>query len=633
MASIFNGLHIGYSGLSSSQLGINTTSHNISNAETEGYSRQRVVQTTTPPLGKIIPGAQGNGTEVKEIVRIHDEFVFSRYRTDSENKEFWDFERQTLEELSSYFPEIENVGVKYDLQEYFNLWGDLSVNPENQAVKVALAQQTQVLSNDISQTKDQIQALQVTLNDQLKTSVDEINRIAQQIATLNGAITETEAIEGQHANDLRDERGVLELSLAKLIDATVFEGNISSDSRISRDLAEKGGDYTVNVAGFNIVDGKNFHPIVIENDDNPGGFYKLSFERQDGVLIPMDDEIKGGRIGAILDLRGSSFDANGNLENGQLQEVINQLDGFAQGLIESTNNLYAQGAQERMDSNLVNLEPTATLSTSDLNLELGNFDFVVYDVDGNEVARRTLTITPTTVMDDSAAFPGPPAGSANSIIGQLNAIVDDNADGNATNDVNSILNAVYAYDLTSQQGSLSVTVDQANFPGYTFGIEDDQSAGLASGTNFAGVLGMSRFFDGDNASNINLERALRDDPALIRANKAPIDGNNELANDMLQLQFDNITFEANGVETSETLYAYYDAIVTDVGTRTNSAITIDDTMTAKFNATLQSYESISKVNIDEEMVNLIKYQTAYGASAKVITTIDQMMNTLLGLKQ
>ncbi len=632
MASIFNGLNIGYSGLTASQLGINTTGHNISNAETEGYSRQRVVQQTTVPLGAIIPGAQGNGTQVKEIVRIHDEFVFDRYRSDGESKEYTDFQRQTLEELSTYFPEIENVGIKYDMQEYFNLWGDLSINPDNQAVKVALAQQTQVLSRDIGQTRDQITALQSTLNEQLKTAIEEVNRIGEQIAVLNGAITDTEAIEGQHANDLRDQRGVLELSLAKLIDATIFEGNLSSDMRVSRDIVEKGGDYTINIAGFNVVDGKTFHPIVIDNKDNPNAFYKLSFERQDGVLIPMDDVIKGGRVGAILDLRGSSFDANGDLQNGQLQEVINQLDGFALGLIESTNNLYAQGAQTIMQSDTLTIEPELPLVHSGLNFKEGSFDLIAYDIDGNETARRTINITRTTVMDDSGSFP--PNGSLNSIMGQLNAAIDDNTDGNANNDINSILKgSTYAYNISSRSGTLSFDINETDFPGYTFAIEDNQSNGLASGTNFAGAIGMSRFFDGDSAKNIDLTNSLKGDPALIKANKSPVDGDNKLANDMLQLQFENISFEANGVVTEERLYSYYDAIVTDVGTRTNAAITINDTVTAKFNATLLSYESISKVNIDEEMVNLIKYQTAYGAAAKIITTIDQMMDTLLGLKQ
>jgi len=624
MASIFNGLNIGYSGLTASQLGINTTSNNISNSETDGYTRQRVVQQSAIPLGNIVPGAQGNGTQVKEIVRIHDDFVFNRYRAEGENKEFSDFQRQTLEELSTYFPEIDNVGIKYDLQEYFNLWGDLSINPDNQSIKVALAQQTQVLSNDIQNTRTQVEALQVTLNDQLKVSVDEINRIGEEITKLNAAITETESIEFQHANELRDERGVLELALAKLVDATVFEGKLSANMPVSRDLVERGGDYTINIAGFNMIDGKTFHPIHIENQENPGGFYSLSYERQDGVLVPMDDAIKGGRIGAILDLRGSSFDANGDVENGQLQEIINQLDGFAVGLIESTNNLYAQGAQEKMTSDKLAISSTDTLVDSDLNFSVGTFDVVAYDIDGSEVSRRTINISSTTAMDD---------GTAESIIGQLNAIIDDNSDGNATNDMDSILGANYVYDTFTKKGSLSLDIDEAKFPGYTFAIEDNQSFGLASGTNFAGAVGMSKFFEGDNAKNIDLSYSLKDDPALIKANKSPVDGDNKLANDMLQLQFEDVTYEANGIEVSESLYGYYDAIVTDVGTRTNSAVTTNDTVNAKFNAILLSYESISKVNIDEEMVNLIKYQTAYGASAKIITTIDQMLDTLLGLKQ
>jgi len=624
MASIFNGLHIGYSGLSASQIGINTTGHNISNAETQGYTRQRVVQQSTTPLGNLIPGAQGNGTQVKEIVRIHDEFVFNSYRSEGATKEFWDFSRYTLEELSTYFPEIENVGIKYDMQEYFNLWGDLSINPDNQAVKVALAKQTEVLAGDINSTRGQIDDLQTTLNDQLKTAVDEVNRLSAQIATLNGAITSTEAIQGQHANDLRDQRGVLELAVSKLVGASFFEGKLSSDMPVSRDIVEKGGDYTMNIAGFNIIDGKSFHPIVIKNDDNPNGFYKISFERQDGVLIPMDNEIKGGRIGAILDLRGSDFDANGDLTNGQLQEIINQLDGFATGLIESTNNLYAQGAQSQMTSDRLSLQANEILGNSELNINVGTFDVVSYDVDGNEAARRTITITNTTAMDD---------GTPSSIIGQLSAQLDDNGDGNANNDINSILSSIYPFDVASGTGTLSLSVNETNFPGYTFAIEDDQTNGLASGTNFAGAIGLSRFFEGNNAKNIDITRTLKDDPSLIKANKPPIDGDNQLANDMLQLQFEKVKFEANGITTEDTLFGYYDSIVTDVGSRTNAAITVDETVNAKFNAILLSYESISKVNLDEELVNLIKYQTAYGASAKIITTIDQMLDTLLGLKQ
>ena len=630
MASIFNGLNIGYTGLTASQLGINTTGQNISNAETDGYTRQRVVQQSTTPLGNVQPGAQGNGTQVVEIVRIHDEFVFSSYRTESERKEYSSFERQTLEELSTYFPEIENVGIKYDMQEYFNLWGDLSVNPDNQSVKIALAQQSEVLSAGITNTRTQISDLQVTLNEQLKASVDEVNRLGQEIANLNQGISEIEATKGQHANDLRDKRGVLEISLSELVGAQVFKGSFSSNQSVDRSIVENGDDYTMNVAGFNIIDGKNFHPIHIENKNNPAGFYSLSYERQDGKLLPMDDSIKGGRIGSILDLRGSAFDENGKLENGQLQEIIDELDSFSLGLIESTNNLYAQAAQESMTSDSLDIAGTDSLVSSTLNIHEGLFDIVAYDIDGNEVSRRSIDINAVTSMDDGVYdINGNVVKEAtlNSVVGQLRASKDDNEDGNPDNDINSILN------INFKNNNLQINVNGSEFPAYTFAIEDNQADGLASGTNFAGSLGLSKFFEGTDATDINLNTTLSADPSKIKASKAPIDGNNELANDMLQLQFEDVSFTVGSVTRTDSLYAYFDSIATDVGIKTNAAIVTDDTVTAKYNAVVLQYESVSKVNVDEELVSLIKYQTAYGAAAKIITTIDQMMDTLLGLKQ
>ena len=95
-----------------------------------------------------------------------------------------------------------------------------------------------------------------------------------------------------------------------------------------------------------------------------------------------------------------------------------------------------------------------------------------------------------------------------------------------------------------------------------------------------------------------------------------------------------VDFKESYKKTSvDTIYGFYDDIVTRVGTRTNAAITANNSITAQFNAIKQEQDSISKVSIDEEMANLIRYQTSYGAAAKVITTIDQMMTTLLGLKQ
>ena len=95
MASIFNALHIGYTGLNAAQIGIDTTGHNISNAETEGYSRQRVVTSTAFPVS-VDPGQRGNGTQITEIVRIYDSFVFNRYSNTAQSKSYSDTMKKHL---------------------------------------------------------------------------------------------------------------------------------------------------------------------------------------------------------------------------------------------------------------------------------------------------------------------------------------------------------------------------------------------------------------------------------------------------------------------------------------------------------------------------------------------------------
>jgi flagellar hook-associated protein 1 FlgK len=153
------------------------------------------------------------------------------------------------------------------------------------------------------------------------------------------------------------------------------------------------------------------------------------------------------------------------------------------------------------------------------------------------------------------------------------------------------------------------------------------------GTNFAGALGLHKFFDGHDANDINLHVPFQKDASLIKAYGRADEGNNEIANQMLQLQYDKIEFNNKGVIVEDTLSNFFDLLTTDVASQTNIAITKDDTYTTQLSAIQREYDSISKVSVDEELTNLVKFQTAYTANAKVITTIDQMIDTLLGIKQ
>ena len=624
MPSIFNSLYIGYSGLSVAQQGIDTTGHNISNADSEGYTRQRLMSEAATPIS-MHPGQVGNGAQVQTIKRVFDNFVFDRYNDLSADKEFSDFEKQILEELSTYFPEIDGVGIKADLQEYYNMWQTFADNPDNSAIKLALAKQAETLSGHITAAQNQVLGLQSQINDQLSVNINEVNDLAKELAELNIQIDVAESGDGYPANDLRDKRNVIERSLSRLIGAEVNQGLLESNIQIDSSSNTRTGSYTLNINGFNIVDGNTYHPLHLDKETNKYGFYDISYERQDGVLIPMSENITNGKVGAILSLRGASIDTTSGMPtDGILQNVVSSFDAFANVLIESTNNLYAQTSATKMDSNILQINPSNSLLNSPLNIKEGSFNVIVYDIDGNEVASREINIDMATTM----------TGVSNSIESQMAAQVDDNSDGNANNDVDDYLVFNWATN-ASGENSLEFRLDpMSESKGYTFSIKDNLKDDIfSSGTNFAGATGLSRFFDGTNARDMTLNHELKANPTIIYAGYSPTSGDNRVALDMVQQQFEKYHFEVGTKEYDSTIYGMFDTIATEVGTETNRAILRNETITAQFNSTEMEYASVSKVSIDEEMTNLIKYQTSYGAAAKVITTIDQMMQTLLGIKQ
>jgi len=629
MASIFNALGVGYSGLNAAQVGINTTGHNVSNAEVDGYTRQRVVASAATPITSR-PGQVGNGTEIQDIKRIFDNFVFNRYSSVSADKEKSDYEQKTLKTLSTYFPEIDGVGIKADLTNYYNSWQTLADNPSNDAIKVDLAQQSKTLTKHIKQTQAQVLDLQSQANDELATNINQVNDLAKQLSKLNVSIDVAESAGKYTANDLRDKRNVIERSLSRLIGSNVNPGNISANIGIDSNSNTKTGSYVLSVDGFNIVDGNSFHPLKLTNTTNKFGFYDVSYERQDGVLMPLNSKITGGQVGAIFALRGGNIDTTSGMPvDGIIQNVVSQLDAFSQGIIEATNNIYAANATNKMTSNDTKVDlSNSSLTTSNLNINKGAFDMVVYDLNGNEVARRSININEATVMSD------PSGTNSNSIEAQIKANIDDNGDSNANNDIDNYINFNYQ---PSSTGTQVLELSMKTLPaskGYKFSIEDKLTdSKFTSGTNFAGALGLGRYFDGQNARDMQLNVDLQNNPTKISAGYSGTSGDNRTALNMVQQQFENYDFNVGSQKINTTTYGMFDLTATFVGTKTNAAILKNETVSTQFNATQLEYNSTSKVNIDEEMTNLIKYQTAYGASAKIITTIDQMTQTLLGIKQ
>ena len=611
MPSIFNSLHVGYSGLSTSHTALDTVGHNVANAENPYYTRQRVELVPRIPLN-ITPGDLGLGARVTQIVRIHDEFVYKRLKDATASSEYNQLRQDTLDQVSSYFPEVDKNGIYNSTQEYYDAWNDLSKNGDDNSLKINLAEKTKILVANIKETRDKLENIQKALDEKLKTSVDEINRLGKSLAKLNAKINSNEAV-GNNANDLRDQRDKLEIALSKLIDISVSKGKIGTDSTIDTNLRESGSDYHLNIGGTSFVDNSTYHPIVLEKAGKGSKYHNVYYERQDGDIFDITKYIKTGEVGAILSLRGSNYDANlEKFTNGDIQKIIDELDSYANGLIVNTNNLYASHATTNMTGN-VQIDSTNTISETNLHINEGAFYIKVYNADGDEVAKKEITITKDMSYEDIAA--------------QINKDNDDNEDNDGANDVDDYLRA-NASDIFQ----IDMNLGKAN-SGYTFAIEEKD---IDNPTMFAGALGLQRFFDGSDAQNISLESSLNRDPTLIGANTSPEAGNNELANSMVELQYKKVDFYIPGLEkpyVSDTFDGFFRMSVSGVADVTASAHTMNETSKALLHSVTDEFDSISKVDMDEEMTNLMRYQAGYQASAKVITTVDQMIQTLLGMKQ
>lgn len=613
--SLFSALNTGKSGLNASQTAVSTTSHNIANANNESYTRQRVMFEASTPF-HTQPGDIGTGVSVTSIVRIHDEFVYTRLKSTANALSYDSYSQQSLKEIAQYFPDLQEVGVAADLTNYFNAWNDLASNASEGAQKISLVQTASTLTQNIQTSRETLRALQNSINEQLKTSLEEVNSIGARIADLNAQIGNIESVKGNNANDLRDQRDELELTLAKLLDFSVFKGEIISDNTIDPNMTDQGMDYHLNIAGNSFVDGATFHPLVIDNVNNESNYYSVYAEIQDGTRYNMTEKISGGKIGAMLDLRGRVVDPTvkgGFPQDGKIQGYIDDLDTFAQTLITETNNLYARSAQSQMQTPLMEgVANDTTLKNAYSNIQAGTFDVIIYNNQGQEVARKSITVSSTTTMNDSTY--------SKSILDQINTSSDDNNDNNALNDVDDYFTATFVED-----GSFALS-PKNGLTGYKIAIEDH-------GTNFPGAVGISQFFSGTDASNIDVKSEFKKDPSSMQGYSAPISGNNTVANAMVQMQYEKLNFyRKDGSTATESMEGFYRYITTKIGTDGEKAISSFNSSSALYNTVYTEYQSISGVNIDEELVNLMKFQTGYNANAKVISTIDQMLDTLLGLK-
>lgn len=237
MRSTFFGLNIGYKGLQAQQRALDITSHNVANANTQGYTRQDVIMEATKPI-KVAEGFVGTGVDIAEYRRIRDVFIDAQIRNEIKSLGEWEVKSNIFDKLEVIFNEPSESSLRAVMDEYWSAWQDLSKNPESYAVRASVIQSGITLTDTLNHMDRQFKDLQLDINKSIQVKVNEINSSARQIRDLNLQIVKLET-DGNKANDLRDKRDLLVEELAKIVNIDVVEDST--------------GAYNVTIGGKSLV--------------------------------------------------------------------------------------------------------------------------------------------------------------------------------------------------------------------------------------------------------------------------------------------------------------------------------------------------------------------------------------------
>lgn len=330
MRTTFGSFNIATSGLFASQRSLDTTSHNISNVNTEGYSRQIALQRATVPTYSPV-GIVGTGTETYDIIRMRSSYLDQKYWGQNKAYREWSVKQEQLESLETVFNEPSDTGIRIVMDEFFSALEDLSKKSGDSTCRVAVIEKATTLAATLNRNGRELINTIRDLNFSVKNKVSEINSLAEQIANLNKHIFSFE-LGGSKANDLRDQRNVLLDKLSSIVNITVTEmpapnGKSYLDVKI-------GGVTLINHTDYNKLATNDVPEAVTELG---GG--KISYVVWDGV-DNQEVRIESGELRGLLDVRdgnGEGFNYRG------IPYYLNKLNEFVRGFTVKFNEQHNMG--------------------------------------------------------------------------------------------------------------------------------------------------------------------------------------------------------------------------------------------------------------------------------------------------
>ena len=671
-------INSGVTGIQVAQLGLATTAHNISNSGTAGYNRQRIVQSSNIATSTG-SGYVGQGAHVSTIERVYSSFLTNQVNSS----------QTQVSSLDAYYSQISQIdnmlastttGISSALEDFFSGVQDVAANPSQVSSRQSMISSAQALVSRFKSLDDQLNQMYDGINDQITSTVSSINSYASQIGDLNQQIIVAQSSNNQPANDLLDQRDQLVSELNKLIKVTT--------------TTNTDGSFNVFIGtGQQLVVGTQVSSLVAMQSGADSSRIAVGMKTSSGNLEMPESLITGGSLGGLLSFRSETLDETAN-ELGRvaasLALTFNAQYALGQDLL--GQSAASTSATSTFESDFFTVpEPTVVgntknstgasltsaltipsssanytnLTSSDYRLSLSGGTYTLTRLsDGTQWSDTDID----TLSDTVSASEGFSFDDAGTMVNGDSFVIEPTRDAAGSLAVNSVIAAnvslvaaaspimtaagtISASNVVTNSNTGTATISAGSVAtGYadfstTFPIQlsYDSSTGLSgfpTGTVSVTNAGTTTTYNyptdavpytsGATYSFSGISFQITGTPStgdkfiIARNSAGTTDGRNALALGNLQ----TAKTMAGNTASYEAAYAQ---LVSDIGNKTRQISVTETAQQALLDQATSASQSLSGVNLDEEAANLLKYQQAYQASAKVIEIASTLFDTLLAI--
>ena len=607
MPSTFFGLTIASSGLSAYQIALNTTANNISNVQTDGYSKQQTNRVASDALRVYQKyGAVGTGVTTTSITQLRNQYYDTKYWYNQSSVGLYETKLNYMQQIENYYIDDDSAkGFSTILNTMFNALDTLKNQSGDTNARQQFIGSAQNFATFFNATYQGLSEIQNNANEEIKSTVANINSIAEKIANLNKQINVIE-VQGGYANELRDQRALLIDELSEIVPTEVSEVPVKNSNY--PEMETGANYYTVKIGGQILVDTYDYDTLTcvarenrVNQSDNDG-LYDLQWKRT-GNNFAAGASSMSGTLKALFDIRdcnnGENFTGVANVLNSKQVQVVSP-------------SITAVEAMTMPESGVLTINGN-TYNYTDFEFEL--------DADGN-VTSYTFNLENALSVEQRLKVDGMKA-SIGSSVNQMGIPY-------YMSQMNQFLRSFASKFNDIMLGGEDLNGDKTNYYSFFTGTDlngDDYFFDGSTAFNGSTVSCTSSSYYKLTAANICASSLCVKEPDKLatqsyRTEESGVDDYN-LIEELAKLKSDTVLFRGGSAD------GFLKCMISDVSIDAQKAKIFEQNFTNIQSQLETQRMSVSGVDEDEEALDLIKFQNAYNLSSKMISVMAEVYDKLI----